>query len=129
MRISLMAGMAVSLLAAGAASAQSINLSGVWKVQGSIQAGASVFSATPTCTFQQAGTQLSGTCVGANASGPLTGVVSGANVSWTWTHQATDAVGNSGVTAFSGAYVDDHLVQGTMTSSGVPGQGTFTLTR
>jgi hypothetical protein len=119
----------MALCAAGAADAQSVNIAGTWNVQGAIQVGGTLFSAAPTCKFEQVGDRLAGTCIGPNAAGPLTGVVSGRAVSWTWTHRATDAVGNSGVTDFDGVYVDRHLIRGTMTSSGVPARGTFTQTR
>jgi hypothetical protein len=118
-----------AVFAASAADAQPVNIAGTWNVQGSIQVGGTLFSAMPTCKFEQVGARLAGTCIGPNAAGPVTGVVSGHAVSWTWTHQATDAVGNTGVTDFRGDYVDSHLIRGTMTSSGVPAQGTFTQTR
>ena len=119
----------IGVLAAGGANAQPVNIAGTWNIQGSIQAGAVLFSATPTCKFEQVGTRLAGRCIGPNAAGPLTGVVSGKAVSWTWTHGATDAVGISGTTNFHGTYVDSHLIRGTMTSAGMPARGTFTQTR
>jgi hypothetical protein len=119
----------VAELAAGGANAQSVNIAGTWNVQGNIQAGAVVFSAMPTCQFEQVGDRLAGTCIGPNAAGPVTGVVSGNAVSWTWTHHATDAFGGNGITDFNGAYVDTHLIRGTITDTGVPGRGTFTQTR
>jgi hypothetical protein len=119
----------LALLAAGPVSAQPIDISGAWKIQGTIQSGGALFSARPTCVFEQAGSKLSGACIGPNASGPLTGVISGRNVSWTWRNRATNDVGITGMTAFNGVYVDHHLIQGTMTSSATSGEGAFTQTR
>lgn len=123
------AALSMAVFAAGDADAQSVNIAGTWDIQGSIQSGGVLFSATPTCTFEQVGARLAGTCIGPNAAGPVTGVVSGNAVSWTWTHHATDVVGNNGITNFNGAYIDAHLIRGTMTSSGVLARGTFTQTR
>jgi hypothetical protein len=130
MRVWLVCGtLGMALFAAGAASAQSVNIAGTWAVQGSIQSGDLLMSATPTCKFEQVGDRLAGTCIGPNAAGPLSGVVSGDAVSWTWTHRATTAVGNTGVTGFNGTYVDAHLIRGTMTSTGIAARGSFTQTR
>lgn len=120
-------GLAVAT--AGAASAETPNIAGVWEVHGQIVFGNRVAAANPTCTFRQAAGELSGECVGPNARGPLTGLIAGRSVSWTWFNGATTAVGVSGQTNFNGTYVDRHLIQGSMTSSAIPGTGTFTQTR
>ena len=123
------ASVSVALLIAGAASAQTPNISGVWEVQGQIHFGDTFGTATPTCTFHQAGGSLSGECVGPNGRGPLTGIIAGDKVSWSWRHVATTAVGVSGTTTFNGTYIDPHLIKGEMTCPLYPVSGTFTQTR
>ena len=76
------AALGMAVFAAGGAEAQTVNIAGTWNIQGSIQAGGVLFSATPTCTFEQVGGRLAGTCIGPNAAGPVTGEVSGKAVSW-----------------------------------------------
>jgi hypothetical protein len=123
------AALGAGLFVASAAAAQTPNIAGVWEVQGQIVNGGGMASATPTCTFRQAAGRLSGECVGPNARGPLTGLISGRNVSWTWRNIPTTAMGVNGATNFNGVYVDSHLIRGSMTSSAVPGTGSFTQTR
>jgi len=124
-----MASVGLAFLAAGAARAQTPNVSGVWHVQGQIVNGAVMVSATPTCDFRQDGGKLSGECVGPNARGPLTGAIAGDKVSWTWSHVATTPGGVSGYTQFNGTYVNDQLIKGSMTSPAIHGSGPFTQTR
>jgi hypothetical protein len=119
----------LGLIAAGAASAQSVNIAGAWRIAGQIVVGNEFVSATPVCTFRQTGTRLSGTCIGPNATGPITGVVSGRAVSWTWSNQATTRIGLTGLTSFNGTYENSRLISGVMTSSASAGRGTFTQTR
>jgi hypothetical protein len=120
----------LGLLLATSANAATPNISGDWKIQGEIQSGRGIVSATPTCTFvQSAAGKLSGSCVGPNASGPLAGYISGNNVSWTWRNIPTTSIGVNGETGFKGTYVDAHLIRGVMTSTSLPGAGTFTQTR
>jgi hypothetical protein len=123
------AAMGLGLLATSA-NAATPNISGDWQIQGEIQSGGAIVSATPTCTFvQTAAGNLSGSCVGPNASGPLTGHISGTRVAWTWRNVPTTSIGINGETGFNGTYVDAHLIRGTMTSTAVRGSGTFTQTR
>jgi hypothetical protein len=119
----------LALLSAGAASAKTPNIAGVWQVQGEIRYGNAFGTATPTCTFHQAGGTLSGECVGPNGRGPLQGMIAGDKVSWTWSHVATTAVGVNGVTTFNGTYVDSHLIRGAMSDPRYPVSGSFTQTR
>ena len=121
--------LAASALTTGVAAAQTPDIAGVWQVSGQIAYGARLASATPTCTFRQAGGKLSGECVGPNARGPLTGLISGRSVSWTWSNAATTGIGVTGRTGFNGTWVDAHLIRGSMRSSTFPGVGTFTQTR
>jgi hypothetical protein len=123
------AALGAGLIVTSAAAAGTPNISGVWNVQGQAVYGARIVSVSPTCTFRQAAGQLSGECVGPNARGPLTGLIAGHNVSWTWRNVPTTAVGINGETGFNGVYVDAHLIRGTMTSTAIPGTGTFTQTR
>jgi hypothetical protein len=118
-----------ALTAAGAASAQTPNISGVWHVNGRAHYGAVWASATPTCTFRQVGGRLSGICVGPAARGPLSGAIAGTRVSWTWSHGATRPDGVSGDTQFNGIYVNSRLIRGSMIAPPVPGSGSFTQTR
>jgi hypothetical protein len=124
-----MAAVALSLLGAVGAGAQTPNLAGAWKVSGKITCIGAVMIVTPTCTFRQVGGRLGGECVGPNARGPLSGVVGGSKVSWTWQHQATTSDGISGSTAFSGTLSSPRAISGTMTSAGLPCKGKFTQTR
>jgi len=119
----------LGLIAAGAASAQTVNIAGTWRIAGQIVVGNVFVSATPVCNFKQVGSRLSGACIGPNASGPITGVVSGRAVSWTWSNRATTRIGLNGLTGFNGTYENSRLIRGTMTSSASPGRGTFTQTR
>ncbi len=123
------ATLAAGLLAGATAAAQTPNIAGVWQVSGQIAYGARFANASPTCTFRQAGGKLSGECVGPNARGPLTGLISGRSVSWTWSNVATTGIGVTGRTGFNGAWVDAHLIRGSMRSTAIPGVGTFTQTR
>jgi hypothetical protein len=50
-------------------------------------------------------------------------------MSWTWLNGATTAVGVTGRTTFNGTCADRHLIQGSMSSSDIPGSGSFTQTR
>jgi hypothetical protein len=122
-------GFALVAASAGAASAQTPNIAGVWEVHGQITFGDRIVSANPTCTFRQAAGRLSGVCVGPNARGALTGLIAGRSVSWTWLNAATTAIGVTGRTNFNGTYVNSHLIQGSMTSSATAGTGSFTQTR
>lgn len=121
--------MGVALTAAGAAAAQTPNISGVWRVNGRAVFGRVWTSVTPTCTFRQVGGQLSGICVGPGARGPLTGAIAGTRVSWTWNHVAVRPGGVTGSTQFNGIYVNSRLIRGSMLSPPVPTAGTFTQTR
>ena len=119
-----------ALAAAGAASAQTPNISGVWHVQGQIRYGNAFEAASPTCNFQQSSSgALSGQCVGPAGRGPLTGAIAGDRVSWTWRHVATAANGVTGMTQFNGTYVNGELIKGTMTATAIPGTGEFVQTR
>jgi hypothetical protein len=124
-----MACVGAALFAAGAASAQTPNISGVWRVQGQIRYGAAFEADMPTCTFRQTGGVLGGVCVGPHARGPLSGMIAGKRVSWTWSHAATNAVGLNGRTQFNGSYVNGRLIKGSMTSTAIPGTGSFVQTR
>ena len=119
----------LALVAAGAARAQTPDISGVWHVQGHLASGRFVEDAMPTCNFVQNGGVLSGECVGPAGRGPLSGAIAGDKVSWTWSHVATAVNGVTGQTQFNGTYVNSQLIKGSMTSSLIPGVGDFVQTR
>jgi len=123
----IVASMGIAL--AGAASAQTPNVSGVWQVRGQIVHGDRTVTVSPACTIQQSGGRLSGDCVGPNGRGPLAGSIAGDRISWTWKDVATTAVGVSATTNFNGTYVNDRLIRGTMNSTAIAGTGNFTQTR
>jgi hypothetical protein len=129
------AAICTALLAGGAlaampeASARAADLTGTWDVSGTIQHGNVLFTATPVCTFQQAGAQLTGTCKGPNALGPAVGKVEGANVAWQADVKAYTAVGYTGILSFRGTMGPDGVIRGIMTAAGVPGSGPFTEQR
>jgi hypothetical protein len=118
----------MALAGASGASAQTPNISGLWRVNGHAHYGAVWSSVTPTCTFRQVGGRLSGTCVGPAARGPLSGSIAGTRVSWTWSHVATRPGGVSGDTQFNGIYVNSRLIRGSMYAPPA-GNGSFVQTR
>ncbi len=125
----LLAGAAMAAIFAGSASARSF--AGTWSVSATfISGGRVVGTATPVCTFQQAGARISGTCKGPNGLGPAAGTVSGGTVNWQWNHAATTAYGVSGSTRFHGTVGPDGVIRGTAVSTVRPGLiGTFTEQR
>jgi len=125
----LSAVIAAGLIAAAPAIASAADLSGAWSVYGSIELpGGGLFSASPTCQFQQARHKLSGDCKGPNAAGPLTGEVHGRRVAWQWTANAFS--GGSGVVSFAGRLGHDGVIRGSINFSHLPKRsGTFTQQR
>ena len=125
----LLAGAAMAAIFAGPASARSF--AGTWSVSATfISGGQIVGTATPVCTFQQAGDRISGTCKGPNGIGPAAGTVSGREVRWQWNHSATTALGVTGATRFHGTMGADGVIRGTAVNSTRPGLvGTFTEQR
>lgn len=89
--------------------------------------GRLVGTATPVCSFQQAGELISGTCKGPNGIGPAAGTIRGGAVEWQWDHRATTAMGVTGATRFRGTVGADGVVRGSAASSNLPGAtGAFT---
>ena len=119
----------LSFVSAGAASAQTPDISGVWHIQGQISWNGATETERPTCTFQRNGGTLSGDCVGPAGRGPLSGIIAGDKVSWSWTHTATAPNGRTGTTNFNGTFVNPNLIQGEVTVPGVPVSGVFTQAR
>ena len=100
---------------AGAASAA--DLSGTWAVKGDIAGNA----VEPTCTFKQAGGDLTGKCgAGDNAGDISNGKVAGKDISWTWS-----AGGYS--LDFKGTADSDKEMKGSIDVGG--GTGTFTAAK
>lgn len=120
-----------AVLAAGPTAAAGLDFSGTWHVSGTIMSGDRVvFSATPTCIFQQAGSTLTGTCKGPNALGPAAGRVDGANIAWQADMKAYTAIGASGVISCAGTVGPDGVIRGRMRYAGLPGLvGAFTAQR
>jgi hypothetical protein len=133
MRMSWLSGLAggAALSIVGGGAALAADLTGTWTVSGTIVAdGQIVASATPVCTFQQAGSQLSGTCKGPNAVGPAVGTVEGADVAWQWAASADTREGTSNLVRFRGTMGADGVIRGAVTFSAVPGRsGAFTQQR
>jgi hypothetical protein len=123
-----LATLIAAALAAGSAWADSV--AGTWRINGTFMYGGRVVStATPTCTFQQVGSVVSGTCRGPGAIGPITGQVVRGAVSLRWAHTAIAPNGITGYTDFNGGFVNSRLVRGTITSPDMPGSGPFTMAR
>ena len=133
MRVSGLSALAAGAALAGASggAALAADLTGTWSVSGTIVAGGQIVaSATPVCTFQQAGSQLSGTCKGPNAVGPAVGTVEGASVAWQWAANADTREGTSNIVRFHGTVGADGVIRGAVTFSAVPGRsGAFTQQR
>jgi hypothetical protein len=107
------------------------DLSGTWVVSAMIESnGQMAATATPVCTFQQAGARITGTCEGPNALGPASGAVTGDKVAWKWVANAYTAQGTSMTVSFHGMLGHDGVVRGTVTASGLRGLvGHFTQQR
>jgi hypothetical protein len=118
----------VAMLATAAAGAPP-NAAGTWHVVGTSHVGNLYSQATPTCVFIQSRENLGGTCTGPNAQGPITGTISGNSITWTWSTQATTAIGFTGILGFEGHFVTPRLIRGVMTSTGSPARGSFTASR
>ncbi len=126
--IALCAALVLGLAAGGAGAA---DFSGSWRMSGTIMDGERlVFTATPVCVFQQAGSLLTGTCKGPNALGPATGSVDGRSVSWTSEMRGYTAVGATGTIDCAGHLDPDGVIRGVLRFSGLPGlTGAFTAER
>jgi hypothetical protein len=106
------------------------DFSGKWSVSGQIVGGNLMTIVSPVCTFQQNGSQLTGTCTGPNGTGSAVGLVNGAGVTFEWQMIPTDSIGLSGVSSFNGKLGPDNVVRGSWTFSGRPGaSGQFTAQR
>jgi hypothetical protein len=115
----LLAGAAISVATAGAASAA--DFSGTWSASAVFeQNGQIVYTTTPVCTFQQSGDRISGTCKGPNALGPAAGTADGANISWQWEATA-NATGATGVSTWNGTLGPDGVIRGQMSGQAMPG--------
>ncbi|HEY5070445.1 MAG TPA: hypothetical protein VII63_00295 [Caulobacteraceae bacterium] len=125
----LLAGAAIAAISPSRASAE--DLSGTWSVSGTIISnGRMVGSATPVCTFQQAGSRLAGTCQGPNGMGPVLGTTNGSNVFWRWHNTATTARGITTTITFRGTIGPDEVIRGAMTFGSMPWLvGSFTQQR
>ena len=118
------------IIACAPALAAGADFSGEWSVSGQIVGGNLMTIASPVCTFQQNGNQLTGTCTGPNSRGSAVGLVNGAGVTFQWQMISTDSIGLSGIASFSGKLGPDSVVRGSWTFSGRPGaRGQFTAQR
>jgi len=68
---------ALGFLTSASSEVAPINISGPWIIDG--QNGPS-----PVCGFEQAGNNLTGSCIGPNAKGTITGTIIGEQVRWHW---------------------------------------------
>ena len=116
--LALLAG--VTIAAATESSASAADFSGTWSASAVFeQNGQIAYTTTPVCTFQQAGSRISGTCKGPNALGPAVGTANGATISWQWTATA-NATGKTGVSTWKGTLDTDGVIRGHMSGSAMP---------
>jgi hypothetical protein len=99
----------------GAAAA---DVSGTWKIDGSVFG----YAVKPTCTFKQDGTKLTGTCSGSPNDAPLTGETpDGKTVNWTY---IADDKGDKHEMKFMGVLDSDKTMKGKFTADGHGGKFT-----
>jgi hypothetical protein len=98
------------------------DVSGVWKVNGTIADHA----IAPTCTFKQAGQQISGGCKGPEDADPrlkVEGSVSDKQVTWKYD---LDYEGTVYTLTYSGTLDSDTSMKGTVTADPSDSSGDFT---
>ena len=109
---------APALLLATIQSASAGDVSGTWKVDGSVFG----YAVKPTCTFKQEGTKLTGTCAGAPNDAPLTGDAPDARtVNWEY---VADDKGDKHAMKFMGVLDSDKTMKGKFTADGHGGKFT-----
>jgi hypothetical protein len=110
----------VWLVAALPATAQGVNVTGVWMFDVQTDAG----SGTPTITFKQDGEKLTGKYEGQLGTADLTGTVKGAAIHFTF---MGDVQGQQAPVTYDGTVAKDSM-KGTMNIAGMV-NGTFTATK
>lgn len=110
----------VSLAAAPPATAQNVNVTGVWAFDVQTDAG----GGTPTITFKQDGEKLTGRYEGQLGTADLTGTIKGAAIHFTFT---ADVQGQQAPVTYDGT-VEKDTMKGTMNIAGMV-NGTFTATK
>jgi hypothetical protein len=110
----------VWLVAALPATAQGVNVTGVWMFDVQTDAG----GGTPTITFKQDGEKLTGRYEGQLGTADLTGTVKGTAIHFTFT---ADVQGQQAPVTYDGTAEKDSM-KGTMNIAGMV-NGTFTATK
>jgi hypothetical protein len=130
--IALYAGLAACAAATGATAEDAkptpmdppaANLTGTWSViiasVGGFETGVDNHGQNPgSCTFQQDGNRLRGTCKTVTLQGPISGVISGPQVAWRWLYNA-GTVGEPhafAVAVFNAALQPDGKIAGGFTN-------------
>jgi hypothetical protein len=109
---------AAALLLGEIQGACAADVSGTWKIDGSVFG----FAVKPTCTFKQDGTKLTGTCSGSPNNAPLTGEApDGKTVNWAYT---ADDKGDKHDMKFMGVLDSDKTMKGKFTADGHGGKFT-----
>ncbi|HWC62766.1 MAG TPA: hypothetical protein VG501_04025, partial [Rhizomicrobium sp.] len=69
------------------------NISGSWTLSLQEQAGLPALMAmqaeAQSCTFQQSGNEVSGSCMGRFGAGAATGIIDGRQIRWVWKHDGS----------------------------------------
>jgi hypothetical protein len=95
---------ACTALCSISAPSQAVEISGPWKIDS--QNGPS-----PICGFEQAGNNLTGSCIGPNAKGTITGTIVGDQVRWRWQWVAYTA-NSSAAFDFIGTLTPNNTITG-----------------
>jgi hypothetical protein len=108
--------------AAGLVQAQATpSISGKWKIHTSM-----VQESDSTCTFTQAGTELTGACDGDNGKFNITGKVDGNKVTWSF---KTDYNGSPLTVSYQGTLESDSKISGSSLVEEMSLGGDFTAVR
>jgi hypothetical protein len=83
---------------------------------------------SPDCTFEQAGNDLTGSCIGPNAKGAITGTITGDQPRWHW-QWVTYAGNSSGSFDFLGTLKPDNTITGVILRRGTGLSLNFTAKR
>ncbi len=108
---------------------QAVNITGTWAIiamtNGGWATGVDSHGQSPkSCTFQQTGDQLSGTCKTVFGQGPLTGSVKGRKIEWRWLYKA-GGVRDEGNYDFKVAVFDATLLSDNRLEGGFLTHGTY----
>jgi hypothetical protein len=97
-------GAVISYLMAAPDVSETAQISGAWKIDSGND------RPSPTCGFQQAGNDLTGSCIGPNAKGTITGTVVGTQVRWRWQY----TINSSAAFDFIGTLTPDNTITGVL---------------